>query len=306
MTNLGIIGHPTRYKEVIEILEMLGGRNESHYSGNLTTWVYGIEEDGTIDWVECGKSLTLEKFLEKFPYKVGDKVVRRDSTSCATVYVIEKMRWNNSCVEYTIRPLYDPYSSGVDFAENLRPYKEEPMDGELTCDEKMCLKLEALIPETGKIVFCAESPHETELVLGDNFEVKVEDGKTYVVRKLSRFPKTYEECCKVLGVDSVINDNRGYRWELLCSLQKLLVCRDAYWKIAGEQMGLDKTWYPDYIEESYEQGCPVKYVIYYTGTNITKERKCTPSYLLSFPTKEMRDAFYENFKELIELVKELL
>lgn len=293
MTNLGIIGHPTRYKEVIEILEMLGGRNESHYSGNLTTWVYGIEEDGTIDWVECGKSLTLEKFLEKFPYKVGDKVVRRNSTSCATVYVIEKMRWNNSCVEYTIRPLYDPYSSGVDFAENLRPYKEEPMDGELTCDEKMCLKLEALIPETGKIVFCAESPHETELVLGDNFEVKVEDGKTYVVRKLSRFPKTYEECCKVLGVDSVINDNSGYRWELLCCLQKLLVCRDAYWKIADD-------WKYDVNKKG-----EYFYIVNKCGS-VAKEYFMNFNHVLAFPTKEMQDAFYDNFKELIELVKELL
>lgn len=301
MTNLGIKGHPTRYEEVIEILEMLGGRNVSHYSGNLTTWVYGIEEDGTIDWVECEKSLTLEEFLEKFPYKVGDKVVRRNSTSCATVHVIEKMRWNNSCVEYTIHPLYEPYSSGVDFAENLRPYKEEPMDGKLTCNEKMCLKLEALKPETGKIVFCAESPHETELVLGDNFEVKVEDGKTYVVRKLSKFPKTYEECCEVLGVDSVINDNRGYRWELLCSLQELLVCRDAYWKIAGEQMGLGKPWKPDWIKPS-----EMKFCIVNSEGNITKWVQKTTNKILAFPTEEMRDAFYENFKELIELVKELL
>ena len=295
-TNLGIKGHPTRYEEVIEILEMLGGRNKSHYSGNLTTWVYGIDEDGTIDWVECEKKVTLEEFLEKFPYKVGDKVVRRNSTSCATVYVIEKMRWNNSCVEYTIRPLYDPYSSGVDFAENLRPYKEEPMGGELTCNEKMYLKLGTLKPETGQIVFGADSPHETELVLGDNFEVKVEDGKTYVVRKQSKYPNTYEECCKVLGVDSVINDNRGYRWELLCSLQELLVCRDAYWKFAGD-------WKPDYFN-------PEKVYYYFIFNNggfvQTLSGKFPENKILIFPTDEMCMAFYDNFYDLIELVKELL
>jgi hypothetical protein len=71
-------------------------------------------------------------------------------------------------------------------------------------------------------------------------------------------------------------------------------------------MGLGNPWEPDYSEESYEQGSPIKYVIYYTGNNITKGRMCTPSYILAFPTAEMRDAFYENFKELIENCKELL
>ena len=279
---------------------MLGGRNESHYSGDLTTWVYGIDEDGTIDWVECEKSLTLEEFLGTFPYKVGDKVVRRNSTSCATVYVIEKMRWNNSCVEYTIRPLYDPYSSGVDFAENLRPYKEEPMDGKLTCNETMCLKLEALIPETGKIVFCAESPHETELVLGDNFEVKVEDGKTYVVRKLSKYPKTYEECCKVLslGEDGRLY-TKGYKANLIQNFQKLLICRDAYWKIAGEEMGLDKPW---------ENGrCEVVYGICRDYDDIVKQDDYWGgAHIFEFPIREMRDAFKENFDSDIEICKELL
>ena len=139
-------------------------------------------------------------------------------------------------------------------------------------------------------------------MLGDNFEVKVEDGKTYVVRKLSKFPKTYEECCKVLGVDSVINDNRGYRWELLCSLQELLVCRDAYWKIAGEQMGLGKPWEPEYIEGVVN----TYYTIYIFNNKLFCAGTSHRNSVLSFPTEEMRDAFYENFKELIELVKELL
>ena len=30
------------------------------------------------------------------------------------------------------------------------------------------------------------------------------------------------------------------------------------------------------------------------------------NHILSFPTEEMRDAFYENFKDLIELCKEFL
>jgi hypothetical protein len=33
---------------------------------------------------------------------------------------------------------------------------------------------------------------------------------------------------------------------------------------------------------------------------------CIANYLLDFPTEEIRDTFYENFKDLIEACKELL
>jgi hypothetical protein len=48
-------------------------------------------------------------------------------------------------------------------------------------------------------------------------------------------------------------------FEYICKLEafrKLLICRDAYWKIAGEQLELDKPWEPDWSTES-----EVKYVI---------------------------------------------
>lgn len=121
-----------------------------------------------------------------------------------------------------------------------------------------------------------------------------------------KYPKTYEECWYLLKHDPTFDKVEGYKSDILSVLQQLIICRNAYWKIYGEEMGLGRPWEPDYSEESYEQGCSIKYVIYYTGTHITKDRKCTPSYVLSFPTEEMRDTFYENFKELIEKCRELL
>ena len=76
MANLAIKGHPTRGKEVIEILEMLGGKQFESYNGNEVNWCYTII-DGSIDWdypSDKYKVFSLEEFLEKFPYKVGDKV----------------------------------------------------------------------------------------------------------------------------------------------------------------------------------------------------------------------------------------
>ncbi len=128
----------------------------------------------------------------------------------------------------------------------------------------------------------------------------------------SKYPKTYEECCKILGVDpdnflSIRNIHRydgeeetvKYERDLLekfDSLWVLLICRDAYWKIAGDEMGIGKPWEPDWNDvKQYQYGFynEVKYTI------------INPA-ILVFPTEEMRDVFYENFKEEIEKCKELL
>ena len=130
-----------------------------------------------------------------------------------------------------------------------------------------------------------------------------------------KYPKTYEECCKVLGIDvsrtighsedlPFYNDVTCYENNLLSSLvvlRKLHVCRDAYWKIAGEDMGLGKPWELDWKNPSER-----KYCIVNTEGNITKWVQKTTNKILAFPTEEMRDAFYENFKEEIESCKELL
>ena len=131
------------------------------------------------------------------------------------------------------------------------------------------------------------------------------------------YPKTYEECCKVLNVavcDLDILDNmldtteiiyRKNLDRLLNSFRKLLICRDAYWKIAGEEMGLGKPWEPD-----YDSGVDKFGIFCYDGkvdkssASTHWERHCNK--ILDFPTVEMRDAFYENFKKLIEECKELL
>ena len=142
--------------------------------------------------------------------------------------------------------------------------------------------------------------------------------KIVLEKKKKEYPKTYEECCYITGFENtemVFEDDyrdinppkeQWKRLGLMNQFYQLLICRDAYWMIAGEEMGLGKPWKPDYTEESYEQGSPIKYVIYYTGTHITKGQKCTPSYVLTFPTEEMRDAFKENFDPDIEICKELL
>lgn len=141
---------------------------------------------------------------------------------------------------------------------------------------------------------------EVEIVLGDKFELKIKDGKYYAVRNKLQYPKTYEECCKAISTP-MKNEIVGHKWKILQAFQKLLICRDAYWKVAGEQMGLGKPWEPDWKEQKV-----IKYTIQAQEGYTYTYSACSRHNVLSFPTKEMRNAFYENFKDLIEICKELL
>ena len=132
-----------------------------------------------------------------------------------------------------------------------------------------------------------------------------EDGYFSWVKKKNKYPKTYEECCKVLGVSEFEYNHTGtkmwYRHKLMATLDNLMLCRDAYWKIAGEEMGLGKPWEPDWKNEEGWIHCI---------TNDCGKICCTGfrggNKILAFPTAEMRDAFKENFDLDIEICKELL
>ena len=114
--------------------------------------------------------------------------------------------------------------------------------------------------------------------------------------KEMRYPATYAECCMIVG-DLYEDDSvTGYRYTLLGKFQQLLRCRDAYWVLADD-------WEPDFSSNNQ-----IKYSISIWGDSYLLDFyycKVSPSRLV-FPTKEMRDAFFENFKELINDCKELI
>ena len=134
-----------------------------------------------------------------------------------------------------------------------------------------------------------------------DYEIKEIEGKYKVIKKKPQYPKNYIECCKILNYNLNNDIVAGYKYDLLENIQKLLICRDAYYKIAGEQMGLGKPWEPDW--ENYNE---YKYCLYIIENNVNKGIFYNDNHILTFPTAEMRDAFSENFKELIEQCKELL
>ena len=141
---------------------------------------------------------------------------------------------------------------------------------------------------------------ELEYKIPDGYEIiEVSKDKVFIKPIKPKYPTTYEECCEIIHSDPNFYIDTHLYSGTLEILYKLLICRTAYWKIAGEQMGLDKPWKPAIqdtiwgITRSKDE--IEKYSCHYGKTN-----------LLEFPTEEMRDAFHENFKDLIEQCKELL
>ena len=145
---------------------------------------------------------------------------------------------------------------------------------------------------------------KVELCLGDDYEIVVEYGRTFVQRKKPKYPKSFQECYYLLygqqdltfGCDIM----RGAYGNLLECFQMLLICRDVYWRIAGNELRLNEPWRYDVSKGEFSSA-----IIYHNGFVQANEVR-HKNHILVFPTKEMRDAFFENFKDLIESCKELL
>ena len=150
-----------------------------------------------------------------------------------------------------------------------------------------------------------------EFELPNGYIFKDENGnvinatKIVLEKKKKEYPKTYEECRDYIEschVEPFCADliATGYKSKLIESFARLLICRDAYWKIAGEEMGLGKPWEPDWDNVSD------KYCIYFVSGDAWSKQCQTRQCPFAFPTPEMRDAFKKNFDPDIENCKELL
>lgn len=295
MSKLAIKGHLKRGSEVIERLEMLGGNNIYKYNADCNNAYFYIGENSKniycnainvvydVDFV----IFTLEEFEEKFPYKVGDKV----SSKYLKNYKIVKMEWKDT----NNRVIYKLQGMGWYNSDELEYYKEENME------QRQYKELRMPLDDDDKLA--------TEVTIDGN---KILPPNGYLIGKITQvdngmlveyvkqqpsYPKTHEECfnicfgnkhhiVQVVGLDD-LGDNK----ELFESFIKLKICRDAYWKIAVEEKKDD-----------------IDYVICNVGGKVINTNIPNSAYnhILTFPTEEMRDAFYENFKDLIERCKELL
>lgn len=284
---------------------MLGGNNANNCYGEYYGRVYYINENGYIDQdyisrIEQNTKFiiyTLQQFKGKFPYKVGDKV---NAPCKGCVKTITSMEWDTylNTVTYKLDNRIYTNIDQLKVVNELQPYKEETIEDKLN----LLQQLKDYFDNTPREVVEKEW-HEYDKY--NEISPKVNEYLEYIDNiRQPKYSKNYEECCEVLGSDpsriivlsnrkDIIHEENKHCYEMY-NLYQLLICRDAYWKIAGD-------WKPDWSNDKQN-----KYIITCRRNNIILDTYTVLNYILAFPTEEMRDAFYENFKELIEAVKELL
>lgn len=135
-----------------------------------------------------------------------------------------------------------------------------------------------------------------KIIVNKDYELMIDPkGDSFVVPKL-KFPKTVEECYEILNKETGLEYNsgkcEGYRGNELSEFQKLLVCRDVYWKLLGD-------WQPSRNEIVYS-------ISRLNGEILIDDDRFGEAEILEFPTREVRDIFYDNFKNRIELCKKLI
>ena len=285
---LAIRGDKERGNEVIALLEMLGGDNIHNLYGDQNYAYYVIE--GVDNEIRGGiyiygdenlRIFTLDEFYEKYPFKFGDKVTL-NKYDCK--FMVTKVEWTG----YAIRYLLFHHAIGNEWW-TIEEIKEDNMETKV---------------EGSLIVSEDISKNERMEIDLNEYEYKVENDKLIILKKKPVYPKTYRGCFYTLyghtndafNLSGVTDEEYG----LISNFIILKRCRDAYWKIAGEEMGLDGPWVYDMSKDEFS------YAISYQYGYIQKNEIRHKNSILIFPTAEIRDAFYENFKELIENCKEFL
>ena len=229
MATIAIRGHETRGKEVIEILEMLGGKNQNNvYSGKDTFHYYFIDnETGYIRtklytddfWTKLTYNIfTLEEFFEKFPYKVGDRV-KNVYGNYGNVYA---MKWIDDEIQYRLN--FGCHTSGWYFVNDLQPHKEET---KIVLEKKHNYKLK--LESTKKVreywskytrIFIEiydDIPNEC--VLTHLYTLKSHRQKGYGKQALSEAESIAKELGCHTAYIKVETDSWMYQWYLRCGYQ---------------------------------------------------------------------------------------
>lgn len=258
MTRIAIQGHPTRGKEVIQILESLGGRNTFNHNGDHIRTAYFIGMDYSIygfctDSPKLGfKVYTLEEFEKEFPFKIGDKVIDYEGDVAIItgfVHIEEKLG-------YSLQ-----YKNGRGTATSgiLKPYKE--------------------MKEERNITLTLEKAKEWYNKGGELREIALQ---AFTEKELNPLPKSWEEFCKQGNLIASRRYGMPMKYEALFKLEKL---RDCYNNSSNDTNRI---------------------AIINNNGNI--EFYVNPPFncFLTFKNYLLAKEFFSNFKEIIEIAKELI
>lgn len=285
---IAIQGHPVRGKEVIKILESLGGKNGFDQSGSNEKFVYYINSIGLINSVPqsmCSNErriYTLEEFEEEFPFKIGDRVI---STTTNFIGTITNFKESGYC--------YVKLDSG-----------------NFLCIFKQHLKLYKEMNEGRNITLTLEKAKEWYTKGGELKEIALQ---AFTEKELNPLPRSWKEFCEnypikpgeiyVDGYSKFIVNNLGTRNHIhdknICPSQKSAEAHLAMIQLEQLRNCWWNGWEPEW------NNCE-KYVIKWEKDNlIVFTAKCVHAFLV-FPTREMAEEFLECFRNLIEKAGDLI
>ena len=277
-----IKGHPTRGKEVIQILENLGGRNTSNHNGKDNYAYYISSIDNRIYKTSLLFSehmhYTLEEFEKEFPFKIGDRVI---SLTTGLIGTIIKLSENGI---YHFK--YDNGIYSLASASYLKLYKE--------------------MKEERNITLTLEKAKEWYNKGGELKEIALQ---AFTEKELNPLPRSWEEFAEN-------NARMGYYISadgkpLMCASSGKLssphVCpskESAKAHLAMIQLEqLRNCWWNGW-EPIWDASH--KYAIKNLMGEITILGCSNVAAFLVFPTREMAEEFLKCFRDLIELARNLI
>lgn len=292
---LGFYGHPERSNDIIERLHQLGAWDSDGrinlekdsanpekiiyiiFSGNKSTFL--IHSLNKKNFLENNKPenhaiFEIDSFDSLYDIKVGDIV----------------MVWPEKFEEKVVGFKFNPQTRKINFRLSSGKIKDYYSLTKIKSMEKKEFNLENFVKIESK-----GTGHLISINVPEGYKISSIDTETGQIEvkkeNLAKLPKTYEECYRILGIppspkischSSVPGEssiwNLGRRFEvyfnsLSIQFKELLICRNAYWKVLG-------------IDGVLSNG-------------VKSDKLGALKDLISMPSEEILEEFYENFKDSI-------
>ena len=281
---IAIQGHPTRGKEVIKILESLGGKNTEKLEGVYKTFYYidnknEISDNHKHNFPPTYKLYTLEEFEKEFPFKIGDEVTIVGLPDFPKV--ITQMAWDCDEILYSFEGLNNTWFG----AKSLKKFE---------------------MKEERNITLTLDKAKEWYKKGGELKEIALQ---AFTEKELNPLPRSWEEFCEIYPV------KKG---------ECILESEDVITVVPRDCRGnrIYKNWIPskksaeahlamiqlEQLRDCYNNSCNDTNRIAIINNNGNIELYVNPPFncFLTFKNHSLAREFFSNFKEIIEIAKELI
>ena len=291
---IAIKGHLKRGKEVIQLLESLGGINKWNQTGECVAYAYYIDHCNNIysfgisGYHGDRKIYTLEEFEKEFPFKVGDKVTITGTKHPKIITGITDTQWG---LRYVISEIKFPDSKEMPHISQISLYKE--------------------VKEERNITLTFEKAQEWYKKGGELKEIALQ---AFSEKELNPLPRSWEEFCR----DNPVKISEA----VICTESTIVTCdsseirdsdcdreicpskKSAEAHLAMIQLEqLRNCWWNGW-EPIWD--CSEKWCIRLWGNELGVGVATHISRFLTFPTNEMAREFLECFRDLIEKARDLI